>query len=97
MEPENNNTVNQNNAATGKGSWGALIGIIVIVAILLLGAFYFSGSTPAAVEEVPASGEALSEGNEPADIEEDLNASDVSALEGEVDGLSAELEASIGE
>jgi len=84
MEPEQNNT---DMGAEKKGSAGPVIGVIVILAIIILGGLYFWGqNADEAVmtdEEINAI-EVQSEADDTASIEADLDATDVENVDGDL-------------
>lgn len=93
-----------------KSSWGSAIGIVLIVAVIIIGGLYFWGQKidermseyeagDVTVEEIlnapDAQLEALSEeqstSTDIADIENDLNMTDLDSLDAELDAIEAEL------
>ena len=81
-------------AAHGGDSWGAFIGIVIIIIVLVVGALYFWGErlvgTPAT--ETPAAFQpAESASSEIADIESDLSGTDLQNLDTELNSINTEL------
>ncbi len=80
--PNYNNAMMQNEPQEG-GSMGSLIGIILIIAIIVLGGIYFWGKNSAVS---PADQNATIE-----NIEEDLSATDVSVTD-DLNAIDADLQ-----
>ncbi len=80
--PNYNNAMMQNEPTEG-GSVGSLIGIILIIAIIVLGGIYFWGKRTA--NQAPTTSEA-----ETQDIEADLNSTDTS-IDSDLNAIDAEL------
>lgn len=81
-------------------SWGAVIGVILVLALLIVGAFYFWGKR---VSESTMNTEAIealemqSDSTEAEAIEADLAAESPDEFDAELDAAFAELEASLAE
>lgn len=91
----------------GKKSFGPIFGIIIIVILIILAGFYFWGNQledtareEATTEEVGGDvdttsstdiGEPLSTSDEIADIEADLDATDLENLDAELENIDAEF------
>lgn len=77
---------------TPKKSVGPIVGIIIIVIVLVIGAFYFWGAelnqTPA-----PATASPLSESDELTDISADLSATAINGIDDSVSAMEAEVDA----
>lgn len=96
--------LNQNPMATPKEtkSWGPMIGLIVILALIIVGSVYFflsedklSTSGEPSVADIENDLEKLrsqSESDELADIEADLRATNLSDLDAELDAAGRELD-----
>ncbi|MEK7514233.1 MAG: hypothetical protein AAB587_00180 [Patescibacteria group bacterium] len=101
MDPNQTNTTPAIPTPTSKPSMGAFIGIIIIILVIVFGAFYFWGKM---VEEKSGSGaqtadtsvEMLnkqSSSDEVTSIEADLNATDIGNLDKELGSVDASLKA----
>ncbi|HEY9586082.1 MAG TPA: hypothetical protein VJJ27_00380 [Candidatus Paceibacterota bacterium] len=66
------------------GSMGSLIGVIIIVAIIVLGGIYFWGKRSASEEPGTVNGEVQS-------LENDLNAADIS-IDAELNAVDSSLQ-----
>lgn len=81
-------------------SWGAVIGVLLVLALIIVGAFYFWGKR---VSETAANTEALealqtqSDSTETEAIQADLEAQTPDEFDAELDEAFAELEASLAE
>lgn len=74
-----------------KSSFGPIIGIIIIIALLVLGAFYFWGSTTLD-QQAPATETQPQATDSTSAIESDLNASVNSSFDSDLQELDAELQ-----
>jgi HAMP domain-containing protein len=83
MDGEQNN---MNTGAEGGGSAGPIIGIIIILAIIILGGLYFWGQrgAEAPLDETLEAIGTQNAGDDTASIEADLNATDVENLDAEL-------------
>jgi len=81
--PNYNNAMMQNEPEQG-GSMGSLIGVIIIVAIIVLGGIYFWGKRSASEEPGTVNGEVQS-------LENDLNAADIS-IDAELNAVDSSLQ-----
>lgn len=99
---ENANVNNMNmNGDTGpnmtesnEGSAGPVIGTIIILAVIVLGGLYFWGQrasnqalTPEQVQEQVNTIQDQSASDAPADIEADLNATDINNIDSQLEGI----------
>lgn len=103
MNPNETSQTNQGSTPAGapgnqEKSIGAIIGILIVVAIIIIGGLYFWGQriiqspesdtgAPAAVEFQPTE----STSSEITDIEADLSATVLDGLDSEIDTINAEL------
>lgn len=84
MEPEQNNV---DMGQEKKGSAGPMIGVIVVLVIIILGALYFWGQnddSDVMIDETLDTITTQSESDETASIEADLNATDVEGVDSEL-------------
>ena len=99
MEPNQTNTTPVSPTATsGKPSIGAFVGIIVIVLVVIFGAFYFWGkmldekAMTGTMEDTPTQMlNTQSSSDEIGSIEADLNSTDVNNLAKELGDIDASL------
>jgi len=98
MNGENNNPSGEendtNSGAEAKDSTGPVIGLVVILAIIILGGLYFwsqrSGGEGSVADEAVITDEAVkaidiqSKADDTASIETDLNATDIETIDSEI-------------
>lgn len=78
-------------------SWGAIIGLLLVVVIVVAGAFYMLGERVAHERQPLHAAEERSESTEPEAIEADLAAQTPEEFEEDIDAAFAELDAALAE
>ena len=99
-EKENNMNMNAGDNVVpsavepGEGSTGPVIGTIIILAVIVLGGLYFWGQrasnqalTPEQIQEQVNMIQDQSTSDVPADIEADLNATDINNIDSQLEGI----------